>query len=149
MEIQQTGYLKPLQIIFGAMLMGQILVSLIFYSFLDQPKFEESDDILTTVLPLIMLSATVLGYVLFNMRRKVWAEEPNLDTKKGLYRSASLTKWAMFEGATLLAVIGYFFMAVDVLLLPLVISLAHFALHFPSRERVSKDLEIDNIDASV
>ena len=27
MEIQQTGYLKPLQIIFGAMLMGQILVS--------------------------------------------------------------------------------------------------------------------------
>ena len=146
MEIQQTGYLKPLQILFGAMLMGQAMASLIFYVFLDHPKTGESDNTLTTVLPLIMLSVTVLGYILFNMRRKTWAEETDLDAKKRLYRSASLTKWAMFEGATLLALVGYFFLAVDVLLLPLVISLAHFALHFPSRNRVSRDLETDNID---
>jgi hypothetical protein len=146
MENQQQGYLKPLQLIFIALLSGQTMMALIFYFFVGFTKTEENNDTLSTVLPLIMLSMTVLGYFLFNMRRKTWAEETDLDAKKGLYRAASLMKWAAFEGATLLGILGYFFMGVEVLLLPFVISLAHFCLHFPSRERVSRELGTEDLD---
>lgn len=146
MEIQQQGYLKPLQLIFIALLLGQTLMAFILYFFVGFTKSEESDNSLGTFLPLIMLTMTVLGYFLFNMRRKTWAEETDLDTKKTLYRTTSLMKWAMFEGTTLLGIIGYFFLGFEVLLLPFVISLAHFTLHFPSRERVSRELGTNDID---
>jgi hypothetical protein len=146
MENQQQGYLKPLQILFGALLGGQTMMSLIFYFFVGFTKTEDDNTTLSTFLPLIMLALTVTGYFLFNMRRKTWAEETDLDAKKSLYRTASLTKWAAFEAATLLGIIGYFFLGIQVLLLPVVISLAHFCLHFPSRERVSRELGTDNLD---
>lgn len=143
---QQQGYLKPLQLIFVALLLGQTLMALILYFFVGFTKSEESDNSLGTFLPLIMLTMTVLGYFLFNMRRKTWVEETDLDAKKTLYRTTSLMKWAMFEGTTLLGIIGYFFLGFEVLLLPFVISLAHFTLHFPSRERVSRELGTNDID---
>ncbi len=146
MNNQQTGYLKPLQILFGAMLIGQTLATVILYLFVPVSKPEEGDNNLTDIFPLIMVTMVVSGYVLFNMRRKTWVAETDLDAKKSLYRSASILKWGLFEGATMLALIGYFFLGIDMLLLPLVALLVHFAVHFPSRERVSKALETDNID---
>ena len=146
METQQTGFLKPLQILFGAMLTGLTMASAILYAFVKRAEVEQNKDILTNFIPLLMLVMLVSGYFLFNRQRKVWAEETDLATKKSVYRSASLMKWAMFEVATRLALIGYFFLDIDVLLAGLVISLAHFALHFPSRERVSRELETDDLD---
>ena len=143
---QQTGYLKPLQMLFSALLIGLTMASTVLYFFIERPKSEQSDVLLTNILPSVMLSMVVLGYFLFNMRLKAMAEETELDAKKALYRSASLVKWAMFEGATMLALIGYFFLDIDALLLGLVASLAHFAIHFPSRQRVLRELAIDDID---
>jgi high-affinity Fe2+/Pb2+ permease len=146
MENLQSSFLKQLQVLFGAMLTGLTMASAIFYFFVKRAEVEQTEDILTTFIPLIMLALLVSGYFLFNMRRKVWAEETDLAAKKAVYRTSSLIKWAMFEGATMLALIGYFFLDIDVLLVGLVLSLAHFALHFPSRERVSRELGTDDLE---
>lgn len=143
---QQTGYLKQLQMLFSALLIGLTMASIVLYFSFERIKSEQSDTLLENALPLVMLSLIVLGYFLFNMRLKKVAEETDLDEKKALYRSTSLLKWAMFEGATMLALIGYYFLDIDGLLLGLIASLAHFAIHFPSRQRVLRELGIDNID---
>ena len=147
MENQQAGYLKQLQTLFGALFVGQILVTVIFYFFLTQPQTGESTtDVLETILPLVMLSTTILGYFIFNLRRKTWTQETNLDAKKAAYRTASLVKLAMFEGTTILGLMCYFAFGKDLFFFAAVVSIAHFALHFPSRERVVRELETDNVD---
>jgi hypothetical protein len=146
MTNQQAGYLKSLQILFSALLVGLLLATTVLYSTFEQPKVVQSDALSTDIIPLIMLSMIVVGYLFFNMRLKILANETDLNAKKTSYRNASLVKWAIFEGATMLALIGYFFLDIDVLLLGLVASLAHFAIHFPSRQRVLRELAIDDID---
>ena len=147
MENQQLNYLKTMQIIFSALLTGQALAMIIFYVFLSRPpKDDYSMDIVEIVLPLVMISTTVLGYFLFNMRRKTWVEETNLDTKKGVYRTASIVKWAMFEGTTLLSLACYLIFSKDLYLFVAIVFMAHFTIHFPSRERVVRELETDNIE---
>ena len=73
-------------------------------------------------------------------------EETNLDTKKGVYRTASIVKWAMFEGTTLLSLACYLIFSKDLYLFVAIVFMAHFAIHFPSRERVVRELETDIID---
>jgi hypothetical protein len=146
MTNQQAGYLKSLQILFSALLVGLLLATTVLYSTFEQPKVVQSDALSTDIIPLIMLSMIVVGYLFFNMRLKILANETDLNAKKTSYRNASLVKWAIFEGATMLALIGYFFLDIEVLLVGLVASLAHFAIHFPSRQRVLRELAIDDID---
>ena len=146
MTNQQAGYLKSLQILFSALLFGLLLASTVLYSTFEHPKVVQSDALLTDIIPLIMLSMIVVGYLFFNMRLKGLANETDLDAKKASYRNASVVKWAIFEGATMLALVGYFFLDIDVLLVGLVASLVHFAIHFPSRQRVLRELAIDDID---
>ena len=146
MENQQTSFLKSLQIIFGALFMGQILAAIVFYVFLTPPPSLEKNVELVTIFPLIALSLTVAAYFLFNSRRKIWLAESDLDARKGSYRLASLLKWAIFEGTTLMALVGYLVFGENVFFFTALASILHFALHFPSRERLISDLQTDEID---
>ncbi len=146
MKSQKQSYLKSLQILFSALFTGQLLASLVFYAFLSPTPHKENNADLINILPLIAIGMIATGYFLFTFRRKSWLSESNIDVRKGLYRTASILKWVLFEGATLLLLIGYFILGEVFLLFMTGASLAHFLFHFPSHERLLKELQTDDID---
>lgn len=147
MNNQHIGYFKSLYIIFSVLFIGQVLMMVVIYFILSPPNTgEHSSDIFETILPLVMLSMIALGYYLFNLQRKTWTEATDLNIKKGAYRSGSIVKWALFEGVTIMSLIGYIISGKESFLFFSVISLLHFALHFPLRERIVREMGIDNTD---
>jgi hypothetical protein len=145
MEIQSNSYLKQLQILFSALFVGQALFAIILYFFIKIPVKESEGDTLSTITPLVIMAILVAGYFIFNSRIKTLPSITDLDERKLQYRSASIVKWAMFESTTILALVFFIMTGVNLFLYIGFASIVHFALHFPSYERVSRELQTDNL----
>jgi hypothetical protein len=146
MVTQFNGYLKQLQIVFGAFLSAQVLFAFAAFSLKQSPEAAlPTDDIFSKVFPLAILALLVAGYILFNTRLNALNTEADFDNKKTAYRAISFIKWAMFESATFLALVLFFLFGNALFLYLGIGSIAHFALHFPSQERVMRELQTDNL----
>jgi hypothetical protein len=141
---QKTGFLKSMQVIFGALFMGQAMLGFVLY-FIKKQESAESESMINNILPLAVMSMIVVGYFIFNTRLKALVDASDLDTKKGIYRSASLIKWALFEAATLFSFVCYLSFGNILFFYIGWLSLAHFIVHFPSQERVVRELATDDL----
>ncbi len=147
MKNEHVGFFKSLYIIFGALFIGQALMMGVLYFTMSPSNADtHSFDLFETILPLVMLSMIALGYYFFNLQRKTWTEVSDLNLKKSAYRSGSIVKWALFEGVTIMSLICYLISGKESFLFLSAISLIHFAVHFPSRNRVLRELSLDNIN---
>lgn len=142
---QTSGFLKPLQFLFFALLAAQTMFAVILFS-IAKPESMGGNGILVQIVPFISTGLAVAGYFIFNARLKALKSETDFDAKKALYRSASLLKWALFEGGVMLALV-VFLVSGDVTIYYLgLFLLVHFAIHFPSKARVLRELEVTEID---
>lgn len=139
MEIKTL--IRQIQIMFGAFCMAQIgfLGVVSWLNAAKQPEVRSLLDTLPFITAFILLP---FGYWFFQKQMDNLLSINDLHEKIAAYRSATLMKWACFEGATLFAIVAFFITGnqpLQYLALGLII---HFAVHFPSQTRVQRDLQV-------
>lgn len=89
-----------------------------------------------------MVFAIAIGYWLFGNQMKNAKAGNNLSDKLHTYRSASIIRWALLEGAALAALVFYLLCGSVVLLAVAGISLVVFLLLHPNVMRLKIDLDL-------
>lgn len=140
-----TGFLKPWQFVFWAFLAAQTVFAVILFTVV-KPELNGNNLFLVQAIPFISTGMAIVGYFIFNNRLKLLQQERDLETKANLYKSASLLKWALFEGGVMLALVGFLISGDKTLYYMGLFLLLHFSIHFPSEKRVLRELEINTID---
>ena len=97
MKSQKQSYLISLQILFSALFIGQLLATLVLYTFLIQPPHNENNADLSNIFPLIAIGLIAIGYFLFNLRRKTWLEESRLAARDSVYSAEVLEPISVAE----------------------------------------------------
>ncbi|MBL7779992.1 MAG: hypothetical protein JNM22_02160 [Saprospiraceae bacterium] len=141
-------YFRHLQIFFFALLAGQILICAVLY-FVYQPQEGISpfqQDWVLKAWPFALVALMVVGFFL-NRRILASANEKNrLADKLATYRIASIQKWAMTEGGTLISALLFFETGNQQYLNLAGVAIAYFATQFPSRQHLTEVLDLSAND---
>lgn len=149
MQIQPTSqdYFRSLTILHAALMLGQILLAIIFYFVFNadkEPVFGVEAAGQSWVY--IAGGATIFGVLasaqLFGMQIKKWREEKDLSAKLAGYRSALITRYALLEMPSLLALIGYFLTNNLLTLIFTGLILILFFIYRPTKEKLITELEL-------
>lgn len=137
-------YLRSLQILFIALLAGQVIVCTVLY-FVYEPQEETfffREAWLEKVWPLVLIGLIGISFLL--SRRKLESARLNntLSGKLADYRVASIMKWAMTDGGTLISALIFFESGKEIFLVMAGASIAYFATQFPSRSRLLTELNL-------
>ncbi len=137
-------YLRSLQILFIALLAGQVIVCTVLY-FVYEPQevtFFFREAWLEKVWPLVLIA--LIAFAFFLNRRKLESARSNnaLSGKLADYRIASIMKWAMTEGSTLISALIFFESGKEIFLVMAGTTIAYFATQFPSRSRLVNELDL-------
>lgn len=147
-----TGYVKNLQVIFRALLTGQVLflgvAIYLKYKNLFPDSGKENEKTLQVAAIIISLMLVWSGFKLFNAQlKKIREGNMKLPEKLSLYRSGSITQWAMTEGASLFSITGflltgnYAFTGLTVLLLFI------FSGYFPVKAKMIVQMGLSSSEA--
>jgi len=147
-----NSHLKSLQLIFRALLTGQVLFLAVAFFLKYQQLFP---DIMKEQDKLLQLASLLCGSVLiwtgFTIFKKKMSQAKKADQsfneKIILYRSASLVQWAMTEAASLFSIVcflltgNYAFTGLTVLFLFI------FSGHYPVKIKIVNQLELSSEEA--
>lgn len=137
-------YFRALQILFFALLIGQISVVIVLYLTYEPRESDASQDVTTFKLALTILLALLAGISFFMNRKKLESARAQTTLKEKLsdYRAASILKWAPLEGGALISAV-LFFVTGNVFFLGFAtMMIVFFATQFPSRQRIINDLDL-------
>lgn len=135
--------LKVVQIIYGALIMGVILLSAFLFYTLETPFFKfDKNDLYTIVVPVIGGSGVVISSIIYKkLLLKITAKD-NLHHKLAKFQSATIVKGALIEGPALFSsfmvtqtnnLLFYVYTAVLVVIMYLL---------FPTKQRFEKDVTL-------
>ena len=151
--MQSTNGYKSLQIIFFALLCGQVLFLLIVFFLINQNVLNaarhELDNIFLPLLVILTLICMVSGNKIFKGRLQKLATVNPISARFSEYRAASLIRWALLEGPCIFAIIcfmltfNYLFMLIAILIL------FFFGSTAPSKNKVAADMgiSVDDLDS--
>ncbi|MBI2731670.1 MAG: hypothetical protein HYX40_13145 [Sphingobacteriales bacterium] len=148
---KKNGPVRALQIIFMAMLYGQILFAILAIALVKAWLMKPVEDVNTEkiyeVFCLVMaVTSTLLG---FGLAKKKLEQAPTIVSLKGkfeLYRSASITKFAMIEAGTLLCLIFYLLSTKWSFWVAAIILIFVFMSQNPIRQRIKTELNVDDAE---
>lgn len=139
-----SQYFRALQILFFALLIGQISVVIVLYIVHTPVESEGVQDDKTFMLILTVALALLSGFAFFMNRKKLESARAQTTLKEKLadYRSACIIKWAPLEGGALISAV-LFFVTGNVFFLSFAATMiAFFATQFPSRQRLINELDL-------
>lgn len=93
-----------------------------------------------------MIFAISIGYWLFGSQMKTAKAASNLSDKLNTYRSANIIRWALLEGAALVALVFYLLSGNVILLAIAGISLLILGLLHPNVMRLKVDLDLSQTE---
>jgi len=139
------GYVRSLQILFFALLTGQILVFTILW-FVVKPSTEPDiyqNPLDFAFIGIWLVKQTTAFFVARKLTETARAER-NFGEKLNTYRRAQIFRFALMEGAVLIALFGFFFVTANYVLLALAATgIAIFLLFVPTRSKIVGELELD------
>lgn len=139
------GYVRSLQILFFALLTGQILVFTILW-FIVKPSTQPGiyqNPLDFAFIGIWLVKQTAAFFLSKKMTENARAET-NFEKKLGIYRSAQVFRFALTEGSVLVALVGFFFVTANYILLALAATgIAIFLLFVPTRSKIVGELELD------
>lgn len=149
MNVKQQSsksYFFTMNMVFFVILISQIIFGFIVLLLLSKKTIEvnqELTDLFMIVLSAIYVLIIITGFIVSKKKLKQAKEQPNLPQKLGRYQSVAIIRWAMLEGLTLLA--GVFSLVAGNLLFLIYacVSVLLLISFRPTRNRVSRDLELD------
>lgn len=143
-------YFRQLQILFFAMLVGQILFALISY-FVLKPELTADQDMANLMLylvPAMAIGAIIGSRLLFNQQIAAISSSTSLGEKLSQYRAASILRYALLEGAGLFALVSYLITG-NIIFIGIALGVILFFLQFtPSINRVINELSLAGADQS-
>jgi hypothetical protein len=146
--ISQTSreYFKSLQIIFLALLAGQVIFAAVAY-WLRSGQFVSVTEQLGSgfifIVPAFIAGGLAAGWLIFKSRIRAAAEKTSLMEKMSDYRAVLIIRFAFLEGPTMLAVVAYLITGNQWFLGMAVIVMLVFLFLRPSRTRAVKDLQLN------
>jgi len=154
-----SQYFRALQILFFALLIGQISVVVVFYIVHTPVESEGVQHDKTFMLILTMALVLLSGFAFFMNRKKLESARAQTTLKEKLtdYRAACIIKWAPLEAGALISAVLFFVTGNAFFLSFAATMIAFFATQFPSRQRLINELDLtaaeqltlDNQDAIV
>lgn len=143
--MKSTIYLRTLQIIHVAIMLGIVVFWVIIVLAIQPPMQPDMPDIVIYALTVMGFVACLAGSVLgFNLQNKA-KSETQLSNKLQQYRTAHIIFLGTMEGAAMLFLIAYLFSAYWWTQFFGAI-LAIMAIYFPTRTRIINALELSNSD---
>lgn len=137
-------YFRSLQILFFALLAGQILVTITLFTVYEPSTSGEFSDeeTLRFIFPLLVIMLAGLAFFLYRKKLESARAQPTLKEKLMDYRVAGVLKWAPIESATLISVVLFFISGKQYYLYAAIAIIAIFATQFPSRQRLVNELDL-------
>ena len=151
--MQPTNGYKSLQIIFFALLCGQLLFLLVAFFLIKQNIFRSSrhdlENIFLSVLVILALLCMVSGNKIFKARLQKLSDINPIAARFSEYRAASLVRWALLEGPCLFAIICFILTANYLFILIAIFILFFFGSTAPAKNKVANDMGIstDELDS--
>lgn len=105
-----------------------------------------SSDLLVYIAAGYMTFAISLGYWLFGSQLKTAKAATSLSDKLNTYRSANIIRWALLEGAALMALVFYFVSGKILLVAIAGVALLLLGLLHPTQMRLKEDLDLSQTE---
>lgn len=137
---------KNLQIIFLGLLIGQITFAVVA-NFMITNIAVRSTSVLIYLVPAVMVSSILSGNYLFNVsRKKIIAQQGNLEDKFKSYRQSAVIRWAIMETGNLLAIVATFIEGKTLYFAMFAVGLLFFATTRPSVDDFCRQFEISEAE---
>lgn len=151
--MQTTNAYKSLQIIFYALLAGQVLFLLIAIFLVKEKIFTSArNDLENIFLPLVVILALlcmISGSRIFKARMQKLGDTRSITERLSEYRAICLVRWALLEGPCLFAIICFLLTANYLFVLIAILLLFFFCIISPVKTKVAMDMGIstDELDS--
>lgn len=144
------AYFTSLQIIYYALIAGQVMFGIICLSLIQSGKFETGDTVLSSVFSIIVplfAIAGIFGSVI--MFRNILREHENKDSLPEMmpvYRGALIVRYALLEAPSFFSIVAYLLTGEIVLLGAAGLIIIYFITIKPTIARAVKDLKLNPDD---
>lgn len=150
MQQSQSPEIKALSILYLALLIGQIILTLVFLLVVYSIGFSPAPSNVNLFIFLCVTSG-VAGYlggsVMFRKKlEQINGNMKSIAEKFDDYRSASINQWALMEFAVLFCLILFFVSKSSVILIIAIVFLLLFITLRPSLQKTASDLNISQIE---
>ena len=138
-------YFLILRILHLSMMAAVVVLGLVAHFILiPTPDFEPNENgaLFVNIAAAYLAIAVAVSYWLFGLRVQAAKQQIGLSDKLNTYRTASIIRFALIEGAVLLVVVFYLLTANLVLLGIAGIGLVVLALHHPNPVKLKMDLDL-------
>ncbi|HEY4876712.1 MAG TPA: hypothetical protein VIH86_14130 [Puia sp.] len=149
----QPGYVKSLQILHNALLIGLLLFALIVILLVKNGFAATGNNFPADIFLYIAIAMSVIlvamSYKLFNQKLEEAKQENNLEDKLNGYRAAFILQLALCEAPGLFAIICYFLTGNKMLLGLLFLLVVNFGSSHLTKSKLVQQLELDDEEASM
>lgn len=149
----QPNYLRSLQILYKALLIGQLLFAVIVMLLVSKGIAGSGIGISgnTFFYVAIGLSVVAVGmsYRLFGQKIEEAKQQDSLTAKLDGYRGAFILQLALCEGPALFSIICYFLTGYNMVLILLALLILNFIKLSPTKPKVIQQLELDSEEESL
>ena len=138
--------LRAIQILYKALLAGQILFLLISILLVESGKFPPQVDLINVLLgvaSILCMTGIIFGYALFKRKIADIKIEDDFTTRIGQYRAASILQWSLSEAPALLCIVSYLLSASRLFWIPIAILLINFLYLYPSKTKIVQQLQLN------
>lgn len=148
---KKNGPVRALQIVYVALLAGQLLFAIIAFVLVKTGFFAGMialavEKILQTIYVVAAINAIWIAFYLFKKKIEQARQILSLNEKFTVYRSACITKYALLEGANLLSLIFFLVTANYIFFIFAVVLIFVFMTLNPIRQRIKFDLQLEDAD---
>ena len=147
--LQQTSkqYFKSLHILFWAMVIAQLMVALVAVFVVQESDMDERagalKNLFLVVVPLLVAASVTGAVLVFRKLVNNLKLKPGLIGKMTGYRTALMVRFALLEGATLIAIAVFLVTGYWLVLAMAGLMIVFFFTYRPSPERAALDLELN------
>ncbi len=146
-----SQFFRALQILFFALLAGQILICFVFLFLMESGSQIPSFQVGSWLPGVTVISLLLLGAAMFIRKKSTdWAKEKtSLKEKLGAYRGAQVSGWAITEAATLINGVCFFLSGKIEFLYIAGAVIAFFFTQMPLKNKLINELDLDFNDQNL
>lgn len=138
------SYTKSLQIIFGAIVLGQIMLAIVFLNTTSSTYFSLKEELnpMHIILPIAALSAILTTQIFFKQSLKLLRKKETISSKLIGFRIVLLVKLALLELVAIIACIAFSVSGNLYFMLIFLTMLFYFLMQFPNKQKIINALEL-------
>lgn len=133
---------KQLQLIFFALLAGQVIFAAVVYYAITQSLAQTSEiPMFTFLIPVVVLSAVAMSYFLNNVLKSQASAQKTTDEKSIHYRRRVILRSAIMEGGNLMAIIAVLMTGQMYFMLYFLLGIIIFYFFRPTEQEMQQDYQ--------